>query len=260
MVKITRFLLSTAMSDQPVRRSQDRSGGLTPTHWSLVLAAGHPGSPQADAALAKLCQIYWYPLYAYLRWLGHRPEEAQDLTQEFFARLLERNYLEAADPEKGKFRSFLHMALKRFLANERDRANRLRRGGGQTLVSLDEQDAEGRYLAEPVDELTPDKSFDRRWAWTLLEQVLKRLEAQWQAAGKAVVFQELRIFLTGEKGDTPYVEIAQRLQMTEGTVKVTVHRLRQRYRELLRLEIAKTVATPEQVEEEMRDLVAALSS
>jgi RNA polymerase sigma-70 factor (ECF subfamily) len=225
-----------------------------------VVAAGQFGSPQADAALARLCETYWYPLYAHVRRLGHDAEEARDLTQEFFARLLEKEYLAAARPEKGRFRAFLLMVLKRFLAKEWARANRVRRGGGQRLISLDEQDAEGRYLAEPVDELTPDKSFDRRWAWTLLEQVLKRLEAEWQAAGKTAVFQELRGFLTGEKSDCPYAEIARRLQMTEGTLGVIIHRLRRRYRELLRMEIAQTVATPEQVDEETRDLIAALSS
>jgi RNA polymerase sigma-70 factor (ECF subfamily) len=248
------------MSDQPIRPNQDRLRRFTPTNWSVVLAAGGAGSPEAHDALARLCQRYWYPLYAYVRRLGHSTEEAEDLIQEFFARLIKHNWIAKADPHKGRFRSFLLMVLKRFLGKERDHSNRLRRGSGQTLVSLDAQDAESRYLAEPAGELTPDKSFDRCWAWTLLEQVLKRLEAEWQAAGEAVVFQELRIFLTGEEADTSYAEIAQRLQMTEGTLRVTIYRLRRRYRERLWMEIEKTVATPEQAEEEMHDLVAALSS
>ena len=232
---------------------------FTTTHWSVVLAAGHCGSPNAVEALEKLCRAYWPPLYTYARRLGRSAEEAQDLTQEFFARLLEKNYLEAADPEKGKFRSFLLTAFKRFLANEWDRANREKRGGGRQLISLDETDGENRYLAEPADTMTPEKAFERRWALRLLEEVLNRLEKEYAAAGKKKVFEELQILLTGEKTQSPYAEIAARLRMSEGTLKVTVHRLRQRYRDLLRLEVGNTVASPAEIDGEIRHLFAAIS-
>ena len=237
----------------------DKDGSFADTHWSVVLAAGRRGSAPGDAALAKLCQTYWYPLYTYVRRLGHNAEDAQDLTQEFFLRLIEKNYLQSVDRAKGKFRSFLLIALKRFLANEWDRASRQKRGGGQEILSLDEENTETRYLAEPADAMTPEKAFERRWALALLDQVLKRLETEFTAAGKAKAFEELKIFLTGESSESPYSEIAACLQMSEGTLKVTVHRLRQRYRELLRMEIANTVASEQEVDEELRHLFAALS-
>lgn len=243
--------------------SQDTPGTgrqwFTTTHWSVVLAAGQGASPQATDALGKLCRTYWHPLFLYVRRLGHNAEQAQDLTQEFFARLLEKNYIEAADPEKGRFRSFLLTAFKRFLANEWDRANRQKRGGGQHVISLDEMNVEGKFLAEPTDPMTPEKAFDRRWALRLLEEVLNRLEKEYSANGKSKVFEELQVLLTGEKSQSPYVEIAARLRMSEGTLKVTVHRLRQRYRELLRLEVANTVASPEDIDGEIRHLFAAIS-
>ena len=228
------------------------------THWSVVQQAGGAESPQADAARAKLCQAYWYPIYFYVRRLGHSPEDAQDLTQEFFARLLEKNYVQAADREKGRFRSFLLVLLKRFMANEWDRANRQKRGGGREVISLDAQDTEHRYLAEPVDTLSPDKAFERRWAVTLMAQVLQRLQQECAATGKAELFEELRPFLHGENEET-YDDLARRLQMPKATLKVLVHRYRQRYGELLRQEIAPTVSRPEEIENEIRDLRAALS-
>jgi RNA polymerase sigma-70 factor (ECF subfamily) len=237
----------------------DGHGGFDSTSWSLVLQSGQAGSPQADAALAKLCQTYWYPLYLFVRRMGHHAEDAQDLTQAFFEVLLEKKYFADADPEKGKFRSFLLMALKRFLANEWDRATRQKRGGGKQIISLNAEDTETRYLTEPVEAMTPAKLYERRWALTLLEQVINRLEAEMTAAGKRTIFEELKIFLTGEKSARPYAQIAQTLQMTEATLKVTVHRLRQRYGELLRLEIAHTVADPKEIDEEIRHLIAALS-
>lgn len=214
-----------------------KSTEFTATHWSLVLEAACSGSPDSHAALGQLCQAYWYPLYLFVRRSGHNAEEAQDLIQEFFAKLIEKNYLAAANPEKGRFRTFLLVCLKRFLCDEWDRSQRQKRGAGVSLVSLDEQDTELRYRFEPVDHLTPEKAFDRRWALTLLDQVLRQLQAELAANGKAEVFQELRIFLTGEKSDRGYAEIARDLQMTEGALKVTIHRLRQRYGALLRLKI-----------------------
>jgi len=228
------------------------------THWSVVLQAGEQASPKADAALARLCQIYWYPLYVFVRRQGQNSEDAQDLVQGFFARVLEKNYLKDADPAKGKFRSFLLIALKRFMAKEWDRANRLKRGRGHQVISLDGENTEFRYRAEPADALTPEKAFERQWALTLLDQVLGRLEAESAAAGKTELFNELKTLLSGEKGGSSYAEIGAKCGMSEGAIKVTVHRLRQRYRELLRLEIADTVGSPEEIDEEMLHLFAAL--
>jgi len=229
------------------------------THWSQVLLAGDPNSTKAHEALTKLCQTYWYPLYMFVRRQGQGPEDAQDLVQGFFARLLEKRYLKSADPDKGRFRSFLLVALKRYLANEWDRANRLKRGGGEQIISLDEQDTEQRYKAEPIDHMSPERAYDRQWATTLLEQVLDRLEAEFETAGKPELFHELSAYLKGESGTSSYADIGSRLRMSEAAVKVAVHRLRQRYRELLRLEIANTVATPDAIEDEIRYLFSAIA-
>jgi RNA polymerase sigma factor (sigma-70 family) len=231
-------------------------GWFRTTHWSVVLGA-QADTKSSHVALATLCKTYWYPLYSFIRRSGHQPEDAQDLTQEFFARLVEKDYLKAVVQEKGKFRSFLLMALKRFLANEWDKANRLKRGGGQELLSLDAQDTESRYLVEPVEEMSPDKAFDRQWAKTLLEQVIWRLQEEFAAAGKAQQFNKIRVFLSGDKES--YAEVSKAVGMTEATLRVNVHRLRQRYRELLRLEISNTVETPENIDEEIRYLFSALS-
>jgi RNA polymerase sigma-70 factor (ECF subfamily) len=228
------------------------------THWSVVMSAGNQQSPLAQAALAKLCQTYWYPLYVFVRRQGRSAEDAQDLVQGFFAKAIEKNFVAAAEPEKGRFRSFLLLALKRYMANEWDHDHREKRGGGKDIVSLDEQDTELRYKAEPADEISPGKAFERQWALTLLQQVLDRLSAEFSSAGKARLFEELKVFLSGEKGGS-YAEIGVRLGITEATIKVTVHRLRLRYRELLRLEIANTVSSPEAIEDEIQDLCAALS-
>jgi len=225
-----------------------------------VLTAGHGSSPQAGRALEELCRAYWYPLYAYVRRRGHSPHEAEDLTQEFFARLLAKNYLAAVDREKGKFRSFLLASLKHFLANEWDRARAAKRGGGQPHLSLDIQTAETRYRSEPADDLTAEKLLDRQWALALLDQVLSRLQAEFVADGKKKQFDELKVWLTEGKGATSYAEAAAKLGTTEGAVKVAVHRLRRRYRELLREEISHTVATPAEIEEEIRHLFAAFAS
>jgi RNA polymerase sigma factor (sigma-70 family) len=228
------------------------------THWTAVLAAGRRSSPQADGALEELCRTYWYPLYAYVRRHGHSREDAEDLTQGFFARLLEKNYLEGVSSDKGKFRSFLLMAVKRFLANEWDRANRQKRGGGATLLSLDWQDADQRYQINPVDTLSPDKLYDRAWAVTVLEQVITRLRDESAAEGKAKLYEQLKAFLMVGKSDIPYAQTAAALELSEGAVRVAVHRLRHRYRELLRKEIAQTLSDPAQVDEEMQALFSAL--
>ena len=240
-------------------RSSDRQEWFATTHWSVVLAAGETASPQAAQALEKLCRAYWYPLYAYLRRRGYGEQDAQDLTQGFFARLLERNDLEAVGRQKGKFRSFLLAALNHFLSDEWDRERAQKRGGGQTFISLDDQTAEERYRLEPADELNPEKIYERRWALTLLEQVLRQLEAEFAATGKRQLFEQLKVFLLEDKGVGSYADTAARLEMTEGALRVAVHRLRQRYGELFRDEIAHTVARPEEIEEEVRHLLSVLS-
>jgi RNA polymerase sigma factor (sigma-70 family) len=230
------------------------------THWSVVLTAQGVDARRAQAALAQLCQAYWYPLYAFVRRQGYRPEDAQDLTQEFFARLLAANSLAGVHPEKGRFRSFLLASLKYFLANEWDRAHAAKRGGGQALLSLDDSEAENRYRLEPADTLSADRIFERRWALTLLEQVLQRLRQDYTQAGKEVLFEELKGALVGASATAPYVQMAGRLNMSEGAVKVAVHRLRRRYRELLRQEIAQTVASETEVEDEIRHILAILTA
>ncbi|MBI4324111.1 MAG: sigma-70 family RNA polymerase sigma factor [Chloroflexi bacterium] len=242
---------------QSFNANESVEGGFRTTRWSVVLEARH--SPDdASTALETLCRTYWYPLYAFVRRAGHDPHSAQDLTQEFFARFLAKNYLSDVSPEKGKFRSFLLAALKHFLADEWDKAQTAKRGGGQPLLSLDDATAEARYRLEPSHDLTPDKIFDRRWALTLLEQVLTRLEAEFVDDGKKEMFEELQVFLLGKQSAAPYAQAASRLGMTEGAVKVAAHRLRRRYRELLRLEIAHTVESAGEIEGELRDLLAAL--
>ena len=233
-------------------------GRFTTTHWSLVLAAAGTEDAHGREALAKLCQVYWYPLYAFVRRQGHGPHDARDLTQEFFMRLLEKGYLGDVDRSKGKFRSFLLAALKHFLSKEWARAKTLKRGGGHTLVPLDTLSAEDRYRREPEDNATPERLFERRWALTLLDQVLTRLSEEYETTGKRAMFEQLQGCLTGDSDLLPYAELAARLGMTEGAVKVVVHRLRQRYRRVLREEIAQTVARPAEIDDEIRQLFSAL--
>ena len=228
------------------------------THWSLVLASRDRAEPGARDALASLCDTYWYPLYAYVRRRGHGADDAHDLTQEFFARLLEKDFLAGVDRAKGKFRSFLLATCNHFLANERDRARARKRGGGRLVLSLDAADAEGRYRAEPADGLTAEKLFERRWALTLLEQALARLRQESAGAGKGQLFEALKGTLTGDGTAEPYARIGRDLGLSEQAVKTAVHRLRRRYQELLRAEVAQTVASPEEVEDELRDLFAAV--
>jgi RNA polymerase sigma-70 factor (ECF subfamily) len=235
----------------------DETASFGQTNWLTVKQAGAPGSIEADAARNSICQAYWYPVYFYVRRLGHSPEDAQDFTQSFFARLFEKNSLQSADRGKGKFRSFLLTILKRFLADEWDRANRLKRGGGKETFSLDEEGTEFRFRSEPADDETPEKAFERSWAEAMLQTVLKQLEAEYTLVGKTRIFEELKPFLISEQ-EASCAEVAERLKITENNVKVTVHRLRQRCRDLLRAEIARTASSPAQVDEEIQDLFAAL--
>ena len=230
------------------------------TRWSLVLSAGGDASTDARAALATLCEAYWYPLYAYVRRQGYEPDDAQDLTQAFFARLLEKDQIPEARRERGRFRSFLLAALKHFLLNERQHRRALKRGGGQTLQALDVVDAERRYSDELTDASTPEVLFDRGWARAVLNRVLARLRAEWTEAGKADAFDRLKPCLTGDSQAHGYRELGLELGMSEGAVKVAVHRLRRRYRDLLHGEIAETVLTDDAVEEEIRHLFRVVSA
>jgi RNA polymerase sigma factor (sigma-70 family) len=232
---------------------------FTTTHWSVVMTAGQRDLPQAAEALEKLCRAYWYPLYAYVRRHGHSPEDAEDLTQQFFARLLDKNYLAKADRDRGKFRTFLLDSMKNFLVNEWKRAARLKRGGGHSLVSYDLEIAEGRYAAEPIAKTAPESIYEKQWAIALIEQVFVALSREYGAVEKGPLLNELKGFIWGEESAASYSEIGRRLNMEEGTVKVSVHRLRQRFRELLRAEVANTVSRPEEVDGELRHLIAVLS-
>ncbi|MCI0534522.1 MAG: sigma-70 family RNA polymerase sigma factor [Verrucomicrobiales bacterium] len=225
-----------------------------------MLAAGRDSSPNAHEALEQLGRAYWYPLYAYVRRRGYSPDDAQDLTQSFFARLLEKNYVRQADRERGKFRTFLLSALNHFLADERDRTQRVKRGGAQTFVSFDAAIAEERYRLEPFDTLDAAKLFERRWATTLLERAVNRLEREFRERDQAKLFDGLRTFLVGDGPDGTYSETAPGLGLTSGAMKMAVSRMRARCRELLREEIAQTVTSPHEAEEEYRALVAALRS
>ena len=247
-----------AANDLPDASGPPAAGRFASTRWSLVAAAGRGDSPEAREALAVLCRAYWYPLYAYARRRLPGADDAQDLTQEFFARLLEKDYLQAADPRRGKFRSFLLTAFKHFLAGEHDRAAAQKRGGGRRPLSLDFQDGEHRYRHEPADPTTPETLYERRWALTLLEQTLARLRQEFTGAGKEPLFQALKGALTGDGTAGPYARVGQDLGLSEQAVKTAVYRLRRRFQELLRAEIAQTVASPEEVEDELRDLFAAV--
>jgi RNA polymerase sigma-70 factor (ECF subfamily) len=224
-----------------------------------VLAAGQTGSPHSQEALAHLCETYWYPLYAFVRRRGLSPEDAQDSTQEFFSRLLARNWLRDADRGKGRFRTFLLTALTRFLANEWDRVHAQKRGGGTVPLPLDAELAETRYRSDTKSEMSPDRFYDRQWAMTLLDRALNRLEAEHQRLGKESDFAALSPALTLDRGDIPYARLAEQLGLSEPAARMAVHRLRKRFRQLFREEIAQTVAEPDEVEAEIRHLVAALA-
>jgi len=229
------------------------------TQWTTVLTARDPQSTRAAEALERLCRRYWPPIYAFIRRRGHGPEDAQDLTQEFFARLLEKSYLDAADAAKGRFRTLLLTAVSRFLVNERERARAQKRGGGAVHFSLEADAAEGGYRVEPADPATPETIFERRWAETVLEAVLARLRREFKDAGQPDRFDILKPFLAAEQQAPSGAEVATRLGLSESAVYSAVHRLRQRYGELLREEIAQTVARPEEIDEELRSLVRAMS-
>jgi RNA polymerase sigma factor (sigma-70 family) len=228
------------------------------TRWSLVIAAAKTPSPQARGAMEELCGDYWYPVYAFIRRRGEQVADARDLTQEFFARLLEKDYLEAADRERGRFRTFLLTAVSHFLSNERERAHAQKRGGGVVPLSLDFERGEARYQLEPTDPWTAEKIFDRRWALTQLDQAVALLKQDYAAAGKGALFEELKLFLTGDSGTPSYEDSAARLAMSPGAVKVAVHRLRQKYRDSLRQLIAQTVAAEEDIDGELQVLLSAL--
>jgi RNA polymerase sigma factor (sigma-70 family) len=223
----------------------------------LAAARGSP-TPRAAEAMAELCRLYWYPLYAYVRRRGHDTHEAEDLTQEFFLRLLAKDYLLGVDRQKGKFRAFLLASLKHFLANEWDRSRTQKRGGGRTVLPISTAEAENRYRLEPWHDLTPDRLFERRWALTVLDNVLVRLQLALAFEGKQAVFDRLRPFLTGSREPGGYAVAAAELGTSEGAVKTAVHRLRRRYRQLLRDEIAHTVADPAEIDDEIRYLLACL--
>ena len=246
------------MSTYPKNRqsSAARAARFATTRWSMVLDAGRASSTSSRRALAELCRIYWYPIYVFIRRRDCTAEDAHDLTQDFFANLLEKATLRVADPERGRFRSFLLAAVTNFVAKQRRKAGARKRGGNRPPLSLDLAAAEQRFAREPSHELTAEKIFERRWAMTLLERVIAELKGEATAAGKLRQFELLAPFLGGSRQTVPYAAIARELEMTEGAVKVAVHRLRRRCRELLRAEVAQTVADPTEIDEELQALFA----
>jgi RNA polymerase sigma-70 factor (ECF subfamily) len=234
-------------------------GRFATTRWSLVLTAGGEATAGSRAALSELCELYWRPVYAFARRQGFDVHEAEDMTQAFFARLLEKHVVQAADPQRGRFRSFLLASFKHFIANERDRARAQKRGSGQVIVGLDVESAEARYSSEPVDTLTPEALFERQWALSVLDRVLAALRDECVKAGKATVFDAVRDLLAGDRNPGGYAALAGSLGTTEGALKVHVHRLRRRYRELLRAEIEGTVSDTSEVDDEIGYLMAVVS-
>ncbi len=234
-------------------------GQFTATHWSMVLLAGQTQAPQAEAALESLCRTYWNPLYAYVRRQGHSAHDAQDLTQEFFARLLAKKYLKLATRERGRFRSFLLKSLKHFLVNEWKRGQSQKRGGGREVFSLDDEAAEQSYRQQSADLMAPESLYDKLWAMTLLERAMERLGASYGTTGRRELFDQLKPLLLSEGTSEAYRKTAGALELSEGAVKVAVHRLSKRFREAVRAEIGQTVATPAEVDEELRCLMAAMS-
>jgi len=244
----------SSTSDELARPSDAR---FVTTHWSVVLAARGLHPSQSVQALELLCKTYWFPLYAYIRRQGHSPADAQDLTQEFFARLLRREWLKNVAEGKGKFRTYLLVLLKRFLADEWDRSGAKKRGAG-LVFCVDWSEAEKFFLQQPVEHLTPERVFEQRWAMALLDRAYAELEREYTEQEGAELFETLRFALNGSRNSLPYAELAKRLKMTEGSVKVAVHRLRQRFRKVLRGVIGETVTIPEEIEEELRHLLVAL--
>ena len=244
------------MTDQ-TSHTMPGSSQFPTTRWTLVVAAGEPGLKEARPALVSLCENYWYPLYAYLRRRGYPADQAQDLTQEFFIRVLEGRYLDRADPEKGRFRAFLLTSLKFFVADEGDRQRAHKRGGG-VLVPLEFSSGEDRYQREPFHEETPERIFERGWALSVLDRVVERLREEFVRHGRPEHFERLKLLLFGQS-DEPYAGLAREMNTSEGAIKVAIHRLRKRYRELFRQEIADTVADPSEVDAELRYLASALA-
>jgi RNA polymerase sigma-70 factor (ECF subfamily) len=226
------------------------------TQWSQVLAARNGTDTEAREALEALCQTYWQPLYAYIRHQGHGPEQARDLTQAYFAELLEKNLLAEVDPAKGRFRAYLLATLRHFLSHERDRERALKRGGGTTTLSLDVEDGEARYVNQPTESMTPIDVFEHRWAMTVLDRAMQRLAAEFKDGGNGEQFETLRQYLTSANPQVPYGDAAEQLGMSEGAIRTAVHRLRKRYGQALRAEIAQTVANPADTDEEVRHLLA----
>jgi RNA polymerase sigma-70 factor (ECF subfamily) len=252
--------MATVTSESSTPASTTPGDVFATTHWTIVLAAGQRSTPQSDHALEELCQTYWFPLYAYVRRRGHTREDAEDLTQAFFARFLTKNYLDGLSAERGRFRAFLLASLKHFLANEWDKSQRQKRGGSVPHLSLDWQTADTRFQIATTTEPSPDKAFDREWAVALLAKVIERLQTECAAEGKAKLFEQLKIFLTAGRGELSAAAAAQKLGLDETAVRVAVHRLRKRYRQLLRDEIAQTLANAVDVDEEMRALFGAFST
>ncbi len=245
------------MTNGQTMHTLPRASQFPTTRWTLVVAAGDPQRKEARSALVSLCENYWYPLYAYLRRRGYPAAQAQDLTQEFFIRLLEGRYLDRADPEKGRFRSFILTSLKFFVGDEEDRGRARKRGGGM-VVPLELSSGEERYQREPAHDETPERIFERRWALAMLDRVVERLRNEFVEHGRAEHFERLKMFLLGQS-DAPYAALAREMNISEGSLKVAIHRLRKRYRDLFRQEIADTVADPAEVESELRFLAAVLS-
>ncbi len=246
-------------SDEAQRWNPVRSDGqFATTHWSVVLSAGRDSSPNAHKALARLCQSYWYPLYAFVRRRGYPPEEAKDLTQDFFAHFLGKDCVKRVDPKRGRFRTFLLSSLDHFLCNEWDKRNAIKRGGGCTVVSWDEWQAEDRYQQEPHHDLSADRLFDRRWALELIGRVMDTLRREHERAGEKDLFEALHGCLTGDERAGTYRELAERLQVSEAAVRMRAHRLRRQFAQSLRAEVAETVAGAGELDEEMRHLFAAL--
>lgn len=235
------------------------AGSFATTHWSMVVAAARIDTTSASDALARLCRLYWYPLYAYVRRRGYPAEDAQDLTQEFFARLVEKNWVADADKAKGRFRTFLLSAMNHFLADEWDKARAQKRGGAIAFVALDGETAERRYVQEPIDDNTPERSYEKRWALTVLDEVLNQLRAEYEHDGKQEWFAALHPCLVGERTAHPYAELARALGVSEGTVKSAAHRMRRRYRQLLRHEIGNTLESADAIDDELRYLFGVLS-
>jgi RNA polymerase sigma factor (sigma-70 family) len=247
---------SSDQNPAPVRASRE----FATTRWSIVISAGHRSSPDSKRALASLCETYWYPLYAYARRRVSDVNEAQDLTQAFFVELLEKNYVGAATPDRGRFRAFLLTAFKHFLAKEWEKAKAQKRGGSRAPISLDFQSADSSLRIEPSAGVTPEEFYDRQWAIALLGQIMERLKSEFVEAGKGQLFDELKGFIIGDHAGCTYSQVAVRLNMTEAAVKKAASRMRQRYRELLREEIAQTVAGPDEVDDEIRSLFVSLKS